>query len=177
MEGRTERIVKLRREGMSLRQIGNKVGLSAERVRQLLKEKVPPGHQGLLSTPQLVELTGVSDKVIYRLMRQQIISPRRQGRNYLWSSSTLKTIRERTHSFCVVCGTPITLPKKKFCGQVCRNKSQWKRWDEEQRRKQVECVKAWEERNPERARIIERRAARKYRQKMREEKCRKQDTV
>ena len=71
-------IFEMRRSGMPMRKIGEKIGRSRERVRQILIKSLGTTNHEYLSTSQLCSQSGMSRNRIVDLYLDGIITPNRQ---------------------------------------------------------------------------------------------------
>jgi len=120
-------IYEMRQTGAPMREIAEKVGISKERVSQILARNIGTTKHEWFSTLQLCEEAGLPRNRVLELQKQGVITPAFAWgigkRLYLlWSQETVKAITDYygTHHFCRVCNKP--LPRKRifFCSDVCR---------------------------------------------------------
>jgi hypothetical protein len=120
-------IFQMRQAGSPMREIAEKVGVSKERIRQILTRNIGSTKHQWLSTLQLCEEAKLPRNRVLELQRQGIIKPAFTWgigkRHYLlWAPEAVKAITDyySTHHFCRVCNRP--LPKKRifFCSDACR---------------------------------------------------------
>ncbi|MDO9333742.1 MAG: hypothetical protein Q7T57_04385 [Dehalococcoidales bacterium] len=120
-------IYEMRQAGAPMREIAEKVGISKERVSQILARNIGTTKHEWFSTLQLCEESGLPRNRVLEIQKQGVITPaftRGIGKRHylLWSQETVKAITDyySTHHFCRVCNKP--LPKKRilFCSDVCR---------------------------------------------------------
>lgn len=131
--------IKLRRnEGATLQEIGDEVGRSRERIRQLLLKHygttATSESEGLLTTKELVAKTGYSETSISKLTGRSLIKPagRGKGGTYLWSPDDWYAIRRK----CRICGKPLPKGKISYCSLECAKigryemvkRAQWRRF-------------------------------------------------
>lgn len=75
----------LRNQGLTLQAIGNRIGVTRERVRQILEEHYGTTKiSGLIPRSQLGKLLGSSGTQLARLERQGVLDPIHIGRRYLY---------------------------------------------------------------------------------------------
>lgn len=93
------RYIKERRDaGATLREIGEDVGRSGQRIHRILIKDYGTADIGqeLLTTAQLIELANCSKYVVHKLRHQGIISRVARGR---WSLKTLDIVLERRRRY------------------------------------------------------------------------------
>lgn len=107
----------LRQEGASLQQIGDEVGRSRERVRQILEEHYGDTEiRGFITTKELAKLAGCPRDVIYKLIKHGLIKTTYSSKKHrLWDLKTVPSVievieKERAH--CEVCGKLIKWGKR-----------------------------------------------------------------
>jgi len=107
----------LRQEGASLQRIGDEVGRSRERVRQILKEHYGNTEiRGFITTKELAKRAGCPINFIYKLVENGLIkSTTSPKKHLLWKLKIVPSVieiieKERRH--CEVCGERITFGKR-----------------------------------------------------------------
>ena len=75
-------IVKMRRSGYTLQEIGDYVGVTRERVRQMLQEHQAKTEAVLLIETKVAKLIGCSTDRLKRLRRQGIVNPMHRGKRF-----------------------------------------------------------------------------------------------
>jgi predicted Fe-S protein YdhL (DUF1289 family) len=120
-------IFDMRRSGAPMREIAEKVGVSKERVRQILSRNLGTTRHEWLSTLQLCSMTGLPRNRIMELHGHGVIVPASNwdagSRHYfLWDAETVKTIIDYydTHHLCRVCNKPLPKNRIAFCSDECR---------------------------------------------------------
>lgn len=120
-------IYQMRQAGAPMREIAERVGISKERVRQILTRNIGTTKHEWFSTLQLCEESGLPRNRVLELQKQGVITPAStwgigKRHYFLWSKEAVKAITDyySTHHFCQMCNIP--LPKKRilFCSDVCR---------------------------------------------------------
>jgi hypothetical protein len=76
----SSKIIEMRRSGYTLREIGESVGVSRERIRQLLQENHVSVDIMLLSEKRMAKIIGCPFHQIAKLRKQDIIKPRNHGK-------------------------------------------------------------------------------------------------
>jgi hypothetical protein len=120
-------IFEMRRSGTPMREIAEKVGISKERVRQILSRNLGTTRHEWLSTLQLCGMTGLPRNRIMELHEQRVVVPSSNWcagkRHYfLWNTETVKIIIDYydTHHLCRVCNKPLPKNRIAFCSDACR---------------------------------------------------------
>ena len=168
-ESRLDNIYRMRQAGLSLEEIGSRLGISRQAVEeQLLKHYGSTKVYGLLTLAELARLTGYSRDYIIKLKRRGVIQPVKSGqKNRLYKPETIATIiiyRDRHPRRCRMCGRPLPPRRSVFCSQACRAEGgRFKNRPQAVKDRHRERMKRWERAHPEQAKEIHRRAARKYR--------------
>lgn len=125
-----------RKGGATLEEIGKEVGVTRERIRQILMEhygttKMTP----LLTTRQLSQLAGLSVTTINIYHREGIIKPTNTSvKSPLYSVDALKAILDHRHRQCRICGKPVPIRCYAYCSPECHkegdrrshNRSSWR---------------------------------------------------
>jgi len=115
-----ELLIRERRKGKTLRQLGPMVGRSHERVRQLLAKhnalEVP-----LLSENRVIAELGCVPWWLVRLRKEGSVNPIRQGYFWLYSEEQVRQIASliAERRKCEQCGEPRPLLSRRFCAK-CR---------------------------------------------------------
>jgi len=156
-------IKEMRDEGQTLQDIGNQIGVSRERVRQILVQRYGAADVGkdLYIRNQLQKLLGRG--IPQRLLPEPVIG----GFYPKYTIGALQHIVEQGYHKCKnpVCNNYVWL--KKYCSMDCHNDF-WKNydnWSSERKAKHRQCVKSWMERHPERTREIMMKANLKQRER------------
>ena len=120
-------IYEMRQAGATLREIGEKVGVSRERVRQILLHTFGSTSHNLLSTAQVCILTGLRVNRIIRLYKQGVIKPAFKyniggQRHLMWPDETVQLAKEYydLHRFCRVCSRPLPQNRTCYCSDFCK---------------------------------------------------------
>ena len=157
----------MRQEGHTLQGIAFKFRLSKERIRQILPEK---GFQNLLTTPEIVKIIPrCTEFKLHKLYNQghiehQILS----GKRILWSRDIVSKVTALLVApKCKVCGNSVTGSKRVYCSSDCHYKgsSLYRYWSPVRKKSHAEHCRTWKIRNPEAAKVIDRNAGRRYREK------------
>ena len=118
-------IYDMRQNGASLQQIGDRIGVTRERIRQILtKEHGSTKITNFLSTLELARSVSCSIEYIYRLSKASVIQPAANNHRPLWGVDSIKKIF--AIKTCPICGKPTSYHREKFCSQKCLEVSQYK---------------------------------------------------
>ena len=116
----------MRRSGATLQQIGEKIGRTKERVRQILLEKYRSAGHELISTEQLRRRLGLSRPRVMKLYHDNIIAPRREWETngtyfLLWSPDAVKKARSYLTAgvLCKICNRPVPKGRRIYCSDEC----------------------------------------------------------
>ena len=123
-------IYEMRQAGATLREIGNKFGITRERVRQILLNNFGSTRHDLLSTVQISSQTGLSNNRVMRLYKQGIIAPAFEydigvQHRIMWMVTTIQVVKEYYDSqhICRVCKKPIPVNRTFYCSYYCQRES------------------------------------------------------
>ncbi len=145
--------LKQRRDaGASLRQIGNEVGRTKQRIHEILvKHYGTADSEGTLSTSQLLEQVGCSYYTLHNLRKVGAISQLSRGR---WKPETLDIILELRK--CKICGKPFGKQRRTYCSTACEVEAQkYKYWPEWRKKVQRERTRRYTREHPEQIKEIE----------------------
>ncbi len=117
------KIYDMRQAGDTLQEIGDGLGITRERVRQILVE-----HYGdtrfkqFLATGELAQLAGVSRKHVDYLANRGIIQPvGASSTKRLWDMEALRVVlSHRERQTCRICGRPLPNDQVSYCSPACR---------------------------------------------------------
>jgi hypothetical protein len=113
-------IATLRSEGRTLQQIGDRLGVTRERVRQVLREHFP-NCSPPLSTEEAAKTLGMSYCQFRSAAKHLGIQPVSRTRNRIWwSLDVLPIVRaaQKPRS-CRICGRPLPSPRHVYCSKQC----------------------------------------------------------
>lgn len=133
-----EELKNLREQGYTLQEIGDKYGVTRERIRQLLAT-----HYGttrlstLVPRMTLAKLMGHSDDVLLRLEREGLVKPIHHNAQYLYDTKDIEQISKmlipkplivKLERICQICGAKFYLRPShirpsspgKFCSNKCK---------------------------------------------------------
>lgn len=151
-------IYQMRRAGAPMREIAEKVGVSKERVRQILARNLGSTEHEWLSTLQLCAMTGVPRNRVLELHEQGVIAPASTWgagkRQYLlWSKTVVVTIEQyyTTHHLCHVCQAPLPKNRVQFCSDGCRQeRHKYKHMTLEEKQRVLDNIRRYRERRKQR---------------------------
>jgi Sigma-70, region 4 len=125
-------IYQMRQSGETLHGIGEKFGITRERVRQILLNTYGSTHHQLLSTSQISSSTGESIQHLKQLYEDGIIAPTFSydiGKQYrfIWSKSTIQIIKNyyKMNRICRVCGKPLPSSRRRYCSDSCHQEKNY----------------------------------------------------
>ena len=152
-------IFEMRRAGAPMREIGEKVGISKERVRQILARNDGSTRHEWLSTSQLCAMTGLSWNRVLKLHENGIVVPAStwdtgKSHHLLWAADSVQTVVTYydTHRLCPVCNR--RLPKKRilFCSDCCRQeRRKYKNMTPEEKRRALANIRRYREKKRQQA--------------------------
>lgn len=167
-----DQIADMRRQGHTLQVIGSTIGVTRERVRQIIKEHYGEIKRNLLTEPNVARIIGCSVTRLQNLRRSGVINPiRYEGFHFYDRSETEKAMLVLQRN-CKHCRIPLPIQNiSKYCS---RCQAEYRRYaypflSDEARKKANECSKRWQKEHPEQFRKTSRRAVRKYSEKKRQE--------
>ncbi len=157
-----EIIFEMRAAGSPMREIAKKVGISKERVRQILNRNAGTTKHKWYSTLQLCEESGLPRNRVLELQSLGVIKPTFTWdigkRHYLlWPPEAVSGITQyySTHHFCRVCNKP--LPKKRilFCSDACRQeRHKYKYMTLEEKKRVLDNIRRYRERKRQAAQML-----------------------
>ncbi len=144
-------VYNLRHTGATLQEIGDRLGRSKERIRQILVKNYGSTECRLFSTEQIADQTGLSRYQIMKLYRAGVIAPERGwetgcGRYLLWPPTAVARVQvyEREKRLCKICGGPIPKGRSVCCSQECLDESRkYKHKRPEVRQRHLERVRQY----------------------------------
>lgn len=163
----------MRRGGASLEQIGDKTGVTKERIRQILKRRY-----GKIQIPFLVEekaarIIGCGAWRLEKLRKHGLLNPKHMGRRWLYDRDELEKAMLLLQRVCAHCDEPIpiTVATFKYCVRCSRDRyrNQWPFLSEDGKRAATAAHRSWQKRHPEKFREICRKAGRTFREKRQRE--------
>ena len=164
-------LVEMRRSGSTLAEIGNAVGVTRERIRQILNEYYPGTQMSCLNESQLAKVIGCSSQCLVKLRRAGILKPRHTSGLYVYDKDEVERAMLVTQKFCIHCGEPVPKYNKTSCERCSaeRRQNPWKFRSEEGKKRCTEANRNWQRDHPERWKEISDKAMQKYCLKRRQE--------
>ena len=161
-------LVKMRQLPMTLQEIGDSVGCTRERVRQLLMcyEGTTKIHS-FLTRQQMANLLGCTEHRLIRLEKNNKVKPIRSGASFYYPIASAGELANLVKRFCLCCGAELCKYQQKYCakcGQDYRRNSYPFRSGESKIRFYFSQLR-WRKRNPEKWREIANRGNSRYRLK------------
>ena len=165
-KAKNDTILQLRYQGLTLEQIGDELGISRQRVFQIIEKYLP----------ELVSYDPCSNLSTTLGIRKQALQNWKQYHHpgKRWSDSLATEALYYLQCVCPVCGKTFTRsqhylvydsPECQTMSKSIRNR--WKNWDTSHKLAHTQRVKHWKERNPEKVKEMNRRASIKYNTKKR----------
>ena len=150
----TSVVLEMRRSGMPMRKIGEKIGRSRERVRQILVKNTGSTSHRLLSTQQLYQQMGLPRSRIIELYKDGIIKPKAEWKTgnhhyLLWPNNIAETISNyyNIHRLCKICGQQLNKGRWVYCSHDCYREGQkYKYKSEEAKQRHLRNIKEYLER-------------------------------
>lgn len=169
MENRADEIAALRMSGFTLQNIGDRVGITRERVRQILVRYHPESlhrPEDLLTKSDLQAELGIGWPKLEKLFGELYIYPV-AGKFYPREVvARIKTLHK-----CKMCGKPIPRGNNVYCSTECRLEgAKYKNRPQAQREKHKALMRRWNKAHPERIKAIQKKAVDKYQAKKRAER-------
>lgn len=162
-------IAALRRDGYSLQSIGDTIGVTRERVRQILNEYYGGTKVPLLNEAQAAKICGCSSAMIRKLRKQGKISPKIRGsRVYYYDRDNIEKAYLALQKNCTMCGKPIK-QRHKYCEKcgIERQRYIYPFLSPDNKKKHLRACSKWQREHPERYKIIQAKATRNYLEKQR----------
>ncbi len=117
-------IVALRSEGRTLQQIGDQLGVTRERVRQVLSKHYPD-CSAPPSTEAAAKMVGMSYRRFRSIANRLGIQPIARTRTRIrWSPNVLPALLSADKPpSCRVCGRNVPPPRRVYCSEECVNEA------------------------------------------------------
>jgi len=161
-----ELLIRERNKGKSLRRLGQMLGVSHERVRQILA-KHNPSRVTLLAESTVAVKLGYPISWLIKLRKEGIINPTKPGGRWLYSEEQVRQIPSLIAEMrrCDRCGELRPKGYRRFCRGCSqyRKKHHYRTLSPEEKAEHREKSLAWRKSNPEKWKKISSRAQRKYR--------------
>lgn len=157
-------IADMRRHGHTLQQIGDRVGITRERVRQILEKHYGKIAATFLNESALEKLIGCQKGRIKSLRERGILNPQHRSWFYLYDRYEAEKAMLALQRNCKHCGEPLLLKHNGIYCPGCQK--EYRRYtypfltDEMKRRANLRAI-AWMKNHPEKAKEIQKRADRR----------------
>lgn len=151
----------MRRQGYSLQAIGDVVGVTRERIRQILGRRYGRVEMEVLNEEAAARALGCPSHKLRGLRKRGMIHPEHHGLRWAYSLEQIKRAKALLKPICSCgCKLPINYLGKYCpkCGEL-RSRHRYLLSSEEAKERHKEMVRRWRERNRERYRETLRRAA------------------
>lgn len=159
-------VKELRNQGLTLQAIGDKVGVSRERIRQILNKHYGTAATPLISRTRLAKIIGCSVPVLTKLEKQGRVKPIHIGFYCLYNRDMAEEAMLALQKQCEHCGEPIPIGfyLQKYCPHCSE---EYKRYSypfksKEAKRKSNDASLKWQKAHPERTKELVRRAQAKF---------------
>jgi len=146
-------IFEMRSAGAPMREIARAVGISKERVRQILARNLGSTQHQWLSTLQVCERTGLPRNRVLELYEQGVIIPSStwsagKRHYFLWAADSVAKITTYfdAHHLCRVCNKPLPRNRILFCSDECRQeRHKYKYMTPEEKQRVLENIRRYRE--------------------------------
>ena len=162
-------ILSMRKEGRTLQDIGDTVGVSRQRVKQIMDKRWPQEKVQLPTTCSCVKRLGISCEWFEKIAKQLGLSPHIFSVYRIWNPEAYNSIKEYLENRkCGTCGAKLSVDKRVYCSHECYLTSvkHINRSDKSRERHKF-LVKRWRRTHPKEFREIQQRADKTYWQKKR----------
>ena len=148
---RNDLICQMRKRGLTLREIGERTGISKERVRQILNRMLGSTKYEWATTERLCELCGITKRRLSLLQKAGVVNPvftwvAGRHRYSIWSPSVAEEISnfDRIYHLCLICHRPLPKGHFRYCSDECRRKRwEYKNMGPEQKQKHLDSIKRY----------------------------------
>jgi len=168
LETRRAEIARLRvDEGLTLQEIGNRFGITRERVRQiLLKSGIRMPDGGVTFSEAALRLN--CSHFLLRRAIENIFGRVSVAEQFPRGISEQELARlESALPVCSICGERLTRKRRKYCSARCYSELwKYKNWSTEKKAKHIERCKHWAARNPQKTKLIQKRASHRYQRRL-----------
>lgn len=115
-------IANMRRQGYTLQAIGDTVGVSRERIRQILFKYYPGVKMSLLPENQMAKVIGCLPDRLTKLRTSGMVNPKHLGKFYLYSTEDMGEAMLALQRNCSHCGAHLPLKgnSRKYCPECSR---------------------------------------------------------
>src|SRR5271157_3274570 len=108
-------IRKMREIGFTLEDIGEKAGVTRERIRQIIKKYYPGTKPKTLTEPQVAKAFGISIGTIKGYRKRGLLHPMRFSNIYRYDEKTLAELKATLNRPCRICGNPMPPGNTRLC--------------------------------------------------------------
>ena len=111
-----------RQGGATLQEIANDIGITRERVRQILVEQYGTAKvTGFLSTMNVVkQVDGLNLWRLNQLVKLGVVKPVRAGKKRFWDAGTVSVLRKYfLDRKCRICGNLLPISRSVYCCDSC----------------------------------------------------------
>lgn len=158
-------IIQMRQSGASLQQIADRLGISRERVRQLLVRHCGSTRVDayLLGMTELARGVGCSTSYIRKLRRRGITRPAKivGKKKTLWKPETVDTILTYMASHrCPICNGTVPGNRQSYCSWTClaeARRHRYMKMTDHEKKLHNKKVARWEKSHPAEAEIMQRK--------------------
>ena len=165
-----DQILNMRKEGKTLQEIGDTVGVTRERVRQILKARWPEkGHIKIPTTTTCAKMLGTSPPRFEKIAKEMGYVFKQFYVYHIWTPEALEAVKTYLRDRkCRICGKNLYLNERVYCSMKCLIESRaYRNRPEAVKKRHKLQVKKWKLAHPERVREMSRRASRAYQQRKR----------
>ncbi len=161
----------LRERGYTFEEIGERVGLTKQRVHRIINDFYPGTKPVVLSEVQAAKTLGTTKLRLFFMRKRGEIHPLKRGVMHRYNEKTLEEVRKALKKNCEICGAlvPSGPPgNRKYC-QVCSEKMSDPKQARDlpgMREKHNEYIRRYRETHKEQVRIGRRKSDAKYRAKV-----------
>ena len=111
------KIIQMRQSGYTLQESGDSIGITRERVRQIISEQYGKIEIPLLTESRMAKEIGCPVWRLARLRRQGVLNPRPRGKYlHYYDRSELEKLKLALKRYCPHCGEPLAM---NLIGRYC----------------------------------------------------------
>ncbi len=176
----SRQIANMRQQGYTLQEISDTVGVTRERIRQILWKHYRGIEPLLVPEQKVARIIGCSTFTLQKLRKSGVINPRHSNYFYLYSRDDIEKATLVLQRSCPHCGK--TLPMKHLGKHCSECKAESRRYNypflsDDARRRANERSKIWQKEHPKQSKVIVNRATKKYSAKWKREHYAKTEYV
>ena len=155
----------MRESGLTLQSIGNHIGRTRERVRQILNEFYPDTQRPKTEN-QVACLLGSSNTALRKLRGKNILNPKHIGHCYIYDEKDIELAHQLLSKHCLICGKLFVSPRLRFCSLQCyRKRWEYRNLSPERKQQHRRLTERWRKEHLEQWKVSNQRARAKYRLK------------